>query len=337
MTSLCKEIEEASPLTAFYAVDENGILTESVDCSFWVDNQDDLICPWLEDKTVDNSQAVKTGFCPSPAKFLRFHHINSGKQLPVPCNKYSCHVCGPKKGKKLYAAVLTWLKQFKYIRMWTLTLSGSVVSDDIQHYKTLQEAWRRFITEIRRSKYLNYNQRNFQYVRVAELHLGNSQTSTSVTNIGKVHFHVFVTEYIEVKYLQSVWNHICQELTGNPCKNGNINIIGLKAHEEAAHYITKYVLKSAKVIQKNMKKWTKSGKTAIFEKFPPTGQWILINLCLPLEDQVCRSEPESFYTCKNIGTSSQSIESLPPPLCLFSSLEIVSSDKARKIFEAIYE
>lgn len=335
MESLNKKIEENPSLSDVSSV--FGYVTPT-GCNPFEDCFSDFYNPSLLPEpniTLEIAPSGKSNQCPSCSKNLRFHHISSGRQLPVPCNKYICPVCGKKKAKILYKAIHTWLQQFKYIRMWTLTLSGDIVRDDFEHYKTLQEAWRRFITEIRRSKYLSKRQRQFQYVRVAELHEGKHNSPSIVTNKGKVHFHVFVSEYIEVKYLQSIWNHIIQDLTGSQVKSGNVNIEGIPTPEIAAHYVTNYVLKSAKLLESRQKKWTKSGKTAIMVKFKSSGDWLVINLNFPLIDQVCLPEAQTYYNFKNIGTTSQTIEGLPPPnifLCEISTRKNANFDFVFELF-----
>jgi hypothetical protein len=275
--------------------------------------------------------------CPNPARGIKFLHTPTGRSCDIPCNKYSCPVCGKKKAKILYKAIHTWLMQFDKIRMWTLTLSGSVVQDNYEHYKILQECWRRFITEIRRNKYLSEKQRNIQYVRVAELHEGHHSSNSEVKNIGKVHFHVFVTEYIEVKFVQSIWNHILQELTGQQCKVGNVNMMMIPNAEVAAHYVTNYVLKSAKLLEAKQKKWTKSGKVSIMTKRISSGEWMIINMSIPLEDNFLEAAPASYYNFKNISVTSQNYQGLSPPITPNIQIALFKNDESRQIYKAMTE
>jgi len=278
--------------------------------------------------SAEESLKQPTNFCPNPAKNIKFHHIASGKQLPVPCNKYSCPVCSKKKSKTLFKAIYTWIKDFKYIRMWTLTVSGAIIKDNEKHYAILQEAWRRFITEIRRNKYLNHDQRNIDYVRVSEVHDGKRGKFLDINNLGKIHFHLFVSAYIPVTFLQPIWNHILQELTGVSCKVGNINICGIKSAKKAAGYVTNYVLKSSLLLHSRQKKWTKSGKLAIMKKLKSSGDWILINICLPLEDQCCLCDSSASYIYDCISTSSQKLLKTYDVNC--PDLEFFSSDSKKR-------
>ena len=273
--------------------------------------------------------------CPNPARSLEFLNTTTGKRLPVPCNKYSCPVCGKKKAKQLYKAIHSWLMQFDKIRMWTLTLSGYIVQDNYEHYKILQEAWRRFITEIRRSKFLSSKQNNIQYVRVAELHEGMHKSNSDYKNIGKIHFHVFVTEYIDYKFIQNCWNHILQQLTGQQCKVGNVNMKMIPDAETASHYVTNYVLKSAKLLEAKQKKWTKSGKVSIMTKLQSSGQWMIINLCIPFENNFLEKLPNSYYNFKNICTTSQELSGLAPPIVASIQIAMFENDLSRKIRSAI--
>jgi hypothetical protein len=311
LASLYRKIEEKSPLS-----------TASVDFDDCMsDDYNPSKIPTVQLSSQDLSSKT-SNCCPNPARSLMFHHIASGKQLPVPCNKYSCPYCGKRKAKQLYAAIYDYFRQFEYIRMWTLTLSSKCDILPEKHYEILQECWRRFITEVRRSKVLSSKQRNLQYIRVSEMHKS-----------GFIHFHVLVTEYVEFKFLQAIWNHIIQDFTGLSGKQGNINIKGIKAHKEAAHYVVKYVLKGSLTIDTRKKKWTKSGRCSIMTKHTSSGEWLIINLHFNLIDQICLPTEWIDYTCKNNGISSQHTIKAPPPNSLDFQFEIFKNDKSLKIVQ----
>jgi hypothetical protein len=332
---LNKEIEETSPLnvaSTFTSWDfDPATAFDFVAEELGLSDDPEEIC-------ITNDTSLKpknSNICPSPARNLMFHNIDTHQQIPVPCNKYSCPVCGKKKARILYQSLVPWLQQFQYVRFWTITLSGAIVTDTKEHYKVLQEAWRRFITEIRRNKALSPAQRDFQYVRVAEVHEGHHGKYSNINNLGKIHFHVFVDCYIDWKLVNAIWNHCCQELTGVPGKNGNIKMKGMLKPERAAKYVTNYVLKSAELLEAYQKKWTKSGKTGIIFKRQSTGKWLIINLLFPLEDQICQPLAENYYNLNHISTSSQSIGNLPPPLCLFSELVARKDILTQKIYDSM--
>ena len=310
---LNKEIEETSPLLSIE------------DC--FADPQDDIdlsdypnLCPDSEPGTT----IYQICECPNPARGMYLRNTVDGRKLLLNCNKYQCPYCGKFKARKLYAGMLKYFKQFEYIRLWTLTLSSRFLSSKLEHYKILQETWRRFMIEIRRNKILSKSQRDIQYVRVSEYHDGKKGFYNDVNNKGYIHFHILVTQYIPVALCQSLLNHITFELTGIQEKIFNINMKGMTAHENAAHYVVKYVMKSAAMLTCHQKKWTKSGKVSIFDKKVSTGEWKLMIAGIPEYEQFGGFELISSSTCKNFSITSQTIKSFslpPPPILRLPGLE----------------
>jgi hypothetical protein len=304
MKSLNKEIEETCALLSVE------------DC--FADPQDDInlsdfpnLCPDSEPGTT----TYQICECPNPAKGMYLRNTVDGRKLLLNCNKYQCPYCGKFKARKLYAGMLKYFKQFEYIRLWTLTLSSRFMSSKLEHYKILQETWRRFMIEVRRNKILTKSQRDIQYVRVSEYHDGKKGFYNDVNNKGYIHFHILVTQYIPVAMCQSLLNHITYELTGIQEKIFNINMKGMQAHENAAHYVVKYVMKSAAMLSVHQKKWTKSGKISIFDKRVSSGEWKLMIAGIDESEQFVEIEVLASYTCKNLSTTSQTIKNsgLPPP------------------------
>ena len=346
MTILSREIEETSPLR----LASNPMLNPHEPqyyqkCFETLNNynpSDDVFSEFYNplnedfpDNTLNENQGKELTRCPNCSSNLYFQNISDGRSIPVPCNKYSCPYCGMLKAKKLYAAMMEFFQPYKYIRMWTLTYTARNHTSPADHYKILQEAWRRFITEIRRSRFLSKSRRNLSYIRVSEVHEGHTKCDSEYLNKGYIHFHILVTEYIDVKLLQPLWNHILQELTGQDGKLGNVKCNGIPNHKKAASYVCKYVMKSCKLIEAKMKKWTKSGRISLFHKKQSSGEWVLVNRNFPLEDQVCNFDVLAFYTCTSISTTSQSILSLPPPDGLFSELDSQTKGSYRKISAGI--
>ena len=328
MVILSKKIEEncsytVAPTDSPASEDISKLLT-------WFDDNENVDLsqyPSLDPNPIPESQKVYTR-CPNPVNGMVFLNGVTGKELPIPCNKYQCPYCGMLKARKLYSACMEFFQPYKWIRMWTLTYSAKRSISPSEHYKILQEAWRRFITEIRRSKFLSPSQRKLSYIRVSEVHEGEHKCNSEYLNKGYIHFHILVTEFISVKLLQQLWHHIISDLTGITEKQGNINIIGIPNHKKAASYICKYVMKSCKLIEAHYKKWTKSGKIALFRKKLSSGEWILWNKSYPIEDMFMTVEVLSFYTCKSDSTTSQTIESLPPPILPISDLFEYQSKKS---------
>lgn len=213
---------------------------------------------------IANQEATYSS-CPNIRSYLTFVNTETGLQIPVPCNSYSCPFCGKIKARRLYNALFTYFKQFKIIRFWTFTISSDIGLDKKQHYKLFGEIWRRFINEIRRNVLFSKKQQNFQYVRVAEPHKS-----------GYIHFHAIFTEYFPRDILQKLWDNLCKRLSGREKHTGTCIVKGIISTKNACRYISKYVLKSASILFKHQKKWTKSNKTGIFPKKVKQGEWIVI-------------------------------------------------------------
>ena len=313
MQILDKEIEETSPLLSVE------------DC--FADPQDYIDInqyPSLSDNPENVATTYSLCECPNPPSSMYLRNTVTGQKINLNCNKYQCPYCGKFKARKLYSGMLKYFSQFKYIRLWTLTLSSRFMASKLEHYKILQETWRRFMIEIRRNKFLTKSQRDIQYVRVSEYHEGKKGFYNDVNNKGYIHFHILVTEYIPVAIAQKIITHITQELTGIEEKIFNINMKGMQAKENAAHYVVKYVMKSAAMLSVHQKKWTKSGRAVIFEKRAPSGEWCLMIRGIPEFDQLGSFELLSSCTCKSLSTSSQTIKNFglpPPPISRLPGLE----------------
>ena len=100
--------------------------------------------------------------------------------------------------------------------------------------------------------------------------------------------------------------------------------------ETASHYVTNYVLKSAKLLEARQKKWTKSGKVSIMTKLTSSGEWMIINLSIPFADNFIDEAPIAYYNFKNIGTTSQELSGLPPPIMGNIQIALFNESPARK-------
>lgn len=257
--------------------------------------------------------------CPNTSHRFEFVNSVTGKTIPLSCNKYACPYCGPKKAAKLRGALIKYFKQYKYIRMWTFTLSNTVASDPYEHYKLLTECWRRLITELRRNKIFSSRQKKFDYVRVIDIHKS-----------GFLHFHCLFTEYFLQKHVQSIWESICQEVTKQTRHVSQCNAIGLLNAPKAANYVTKYVLKCASYLYNNQKKWTRSRGISIFEKRKSTGEWYLQVITVPEHDYYLGSSPLFNLTSNPKeqlrGSYSEFSDSDPPEPDILRYFQICCND-----------
>ncbi|HEY5125423.1 MAG TPA: hypothetical protein VIK14_16955 [Ignavibacteria bacterium] len=322
MNSLNSKIEENPPLYPLKGYDKDGY-----DLSLVPDFINNSEIETLPDPEITYKS------CPNHSASFYFQNTTTGKSIPLSCNKYSCPYCGRIKARKLYAGMFKYFQQFEYIRFWTITLSSTHCRHPLKHYEFLQEIWRRFIIEIRRNKYFSKKERAFQYVRVSEFHEGEHGKFLEINNNGYIHFHVLATEYLEVTILQKLLNHITEEVMLVPGKQANIKMKGFKGHKDAAHYVTKYVMKSAKQLEKYQKKWTKSGKTALFEKKIPSGDWILLNRNMDLAVYFAPVMASLNYNLVSFKSTSQNYDGLSPPKMFISEISGINT----RAFQEFYE
>lgn len=240
--------------------------------------------------------------CPNLSDTFVFLNTANGTKLPVPCNKYSCPYCGRIKIVRLQKALTKYFMQYEYSRLFTFTITSRFHDNQYDHYKLFAEAWRRFTIEVRRNKALTKTMNNFQYVRVAEQHIS-----------GYIHYHVLINCYMPVKIIHAIWENIVRSLLTVTGHVASVQAQGRKDAKAAAKYVCKYVMKNAKVLSKYLKKWTKSGRVSIFEKRTSSGQWMCINLRMPLEHYFPEYNDAGFLYLYNFKTTSQALSDLSPP------------------------
>lgn len=175
-----------------------------------------------------------------------YHIVNTktGEIVQLPCNTYACPVCGERKAFKLQKALEAKFECFDYVRMFTFTFRTSVFFNQKHAIIRASEIWRRFINNVRRDKRLNAKLRNFQYVKLIEF-----------TKRDYPHYHVLCDRYMPVKILSEHWNHAINTVCNNHGYNGSVNAKGMKSSKQAARYVTKYVLKTAREFKGKLDKY----------------------------------------------------------------------------------
>jgi hypothetical protein len=215
-------------------------------------------------------------YCPNCESYILINE-QSGEILRLGCKRYACEVCGPKKAYKLKKAITNYLKNFKFIRLFTYTVRTTIFKD-VRHWNKLsREVWRRYINNIRRNKLLTDSQRHFQYIKVVEF-----------TKKGYIHFHVIQTHYLDWVVCYRAWNEAIAVVLGrslvwsdnkiiNCDQLGAVNIKGIANAKHATNYIVKYLVKSAKDVAeksytlmgvevKRVRLWSKSERVSFFRK-----------------------------------------------------------------------
>ena len=200
--------------------------------------------------------------CPTPSTFGYLLDSRDGSTKELGCNRWTCPYCSIKLRGRLFFASQRYFKKFKYIRMWTFTLQHTEEDSEYSHYLKLKEVWRRFVTEIRRSKYLRQDQRKFEFFKCLDLH-----------ESGFIHFHVLVNVFLPYKWCQDTWEHIAQELLGTKNHVGACNVIAIPSAKIASSYVVSYVQKVALSFYKGIRRWSKSNKLRLFDYSKSTSTW----------------------------------------------------------------
>lgn len=199
----------------------------------------------------------------------------TGELIPIPCNAYVCDVCGKKKLRRLFAGIQKYLQTWKHIRLWTFTLTTRHAGSSAQHFNQLRSSWKLFLKEIRRNSALSETQRNFQYIKVVERHSATNADGTEKKVVG-VHFHVLVSEYLPYAVVQMLWERCVEKVLNTSERNlCRVNVRHSLNAKNGARYVCKYVTKSVQDFRARIKRWTKSGRVAIFNKRVPNARFVL--------------------------------------------------------------
>jgi hypothetical protein len=199
----------------------------------------------------------------------------------------------------LYAALFKYFKQYKILRLWTFTVSSRIGSTEEERFKLLSVAFSLFIKEIRRSPLFSERQRQLAYVKCIDINQN-----------GHLHFHALFTEFIGIKDAIPIWQHICKRLSGVEGHICSIHAKGLISTKNATRYICKYVLKAAQEIILKCRRYTKSGKMALFDKRAPNGAWYIVFDSIRLYEAQDQRIANAYFTSKQKDITFQD---LAPP------------------------
>jgi hypothetical protein len=190
------------------------------------------------------------------AKGIFFFDYTNKKIIKASCKAYICPTCGPRKISRFRTALQKYLNTFSFIRLFTFTQhTPDELNIEFQN-KNMSKVWELFIKELRRSKKLTKKQKNAQYVRVVEF-----------TERGYIHFHICFDTFLPILHLRELWNNALATIFPYYGNRGGINIKTIANSKHVANYLTKYMVKSAEKEFGNIRRWSKSNKISIFEKF----------------------------------------------------------------------
>jgi hypothetical protein len=232
--------------------------------------------------------------CPNSSTNSYILDNKTGKTFEIGCGRWDCPVCGEKKMWRLKKAIFNCIKSWERVRMMTLTVSSNYSESREQHYMFLQECWRRFITELRRTKSLRKDQRNFQFIRVPEEHQS-----------GYMHMHCLVDSFLEVKTLFTIWQHIIHETSKDPFLAGSVVMSTIPSAADGARYLSKYISKLLSCESYITRRYSKSGEIVLFIKKDNKGRF---SFCFGVRPSTVDENYEAlldFFTCQNKDTSSQ--------------------------------
>lgn len=235
--------------------------------------------------------------------YLKFVDTETGELHNVKCKCYACEHCGRIKIIKLTNAIEDWLKSHDKIRMWTFTLTTKFANTSVEHRKQLQKVWHHFMRNLRRCNALSTKQKSLQYVRVAEFHSKYEKNSLIEKRVRGMHYHCFFTEYLHWQTVSQLWELACESVIDSKVKLGHVNV---RSHslsaKQASRYVAKYVMKSVTDSLQKIKRWSKSGKVALFAKVEivAKGKFKIVDL-----------REENDLNLYSLSTTAQEIR--PPP------------------------
>lgn len=190
------------------------------------------------------------------AKGIFFFDYTNKKIIKASCKAYICPICGPRKIARFRVALQKYLNGFSFIRLFTFTQhTPDNLNVEFQN-ENLSKVWEIFIKELRRSKTLNPKQKKVQYVKVAEF-----------TERGYIHYHVCFDTYLPILQIRTLWNNALATVFPALGNRGGINIKTIANSKHVANYLTKYMVKSCEKDFGNIRRWSKSNKVSIFEKW----------------------------------------------------------------------
>lgn len=201
------------------------------------------------------------------SKGIFFFDPKDKKIIKASCKAYICEVCGPKKVARFRTALQKYLNGFSFIRLFTFTQHTPDNLDPEKQNKLLSDAWALFLKEVRRSKKLTEKQKNFQYVRVVEF-----------TQRGYLHYHVCIDTFLPILLIRTIWNNALFKVFGAVGGRGGINIKTIANQKHVANYLTKYLAKGVTELFGNVRRWSKSNKISIFEKWESPTKWFMFQV-----------------------------------------------------------
>jgi len=196
-------------------------------------------------------------------KGLYLFNKNTKEIKFLKCKSYSCEYCGAIKVRRFRDALNKYLGTWDFVRMFTFTQHTPDALCRRQQNANIAKAWAHFVKNVRRDKSLSESRRNFQYVKIVEF-----------TQRGYIHYHVVINTYLPIKKLRYHWNnalfHVFKWIGGR----GGINIKTTCTAKSCVSYLTKYLSKMTSQEFGSIRRWSKSGKVALFEVFISDKSWI---------------------------------------------------------------
>lgn len=261
--------------------------------------------PYCNDSLTKLSNTGKVIYSDCPHKCISRVLINrvTGSVHLIKCKSYSCEFCGDIKRKRLLLATKDYLSTWNVIRMFTFTVQNNESYTNDEWYKLFAQAWSRFMKEVRRNPLFSTAQRTLVYLKFHEAHLS-----------GKVHYHVFINQFMPIKELSALWRNAVHHTFGADT-GSNIDVVYNKDAEKAAGYVAGYVNKSKSLNSTcsiKIRRFTKSERIALFPKLIGPSVFecvsteslvsnsILIELCTTAQEkteiEISYSTENAFYT-----------------------------------------
>ena len=155
--------------------------------------------------------------CPKPR--IEITNIDTGETIDLPCKSWNCEFCRPIKKRTLTAYIIDQLVNiYDEISIFTFSLRAGVLNPTGEPiidwhgywsflYKTTQEIYRRFITELRRGTFNEVRKKKTD--DKTDMH---TIRLNEVMKTGQGHMHVLVDEFIKQEEMYARWNQIAESV-----------------------------------------------------------------------------------------------------------------------------
>ncbi len=205
--------------------------------------------------------------------------------IRLPCNKWDCPVCGPRRQRELVKAIVEAAKEHGLSRLMTLTLNPKKIKGK-NKYAYLRQVWAKFRVYLSRE----YGE-SVAFIAMMECHKS-----------GIPHLHVLVDRYIRQAWISKAWERV-----------GGGSIVDIRKVadlDKVGWYLAKHIAKNAFLgLPKGVRRYSTSRGIKLRQK-EKSGKFKLLR---PTFDQMIQADnpPEDLVILDRDGNPRMFFE-VPP-------------------------